>query len=88
MSDTKKIRVVTVSGTCNAGLEEGDVFSLEGLRLRSEGNSKECCIALATLVMNLGRLRVQEGPLYVSCPDPGLGLGGNVIFEVFADGEA
>lgn len=79
MADVKA-EVVRVRGTCNARLEEGDSFLLvRGLR---EGNDKACRTALASILMNVGRLKLQEGPIYVSCPDPGTGKGGNVIFKV------
>lgn len=80
--------VVRVRGVCNAELKEGDPFPLDRESLRRNG--KLCRVALASIIMNVGRLRLLGSPLYVSCPDPGTGKGGNVIFrisEVKSDGD-
>jgi uncharacterized repeat protein (TIGR04076 family) len=82
MSGGRTIRVVAVRGTCNAKLQQGDTFHLNGLRIVPQGNAKSCCVAWASIVANVGRLRFAPGPVYVSCPDPGTGAGGNVTFEL------
>jgi uncharacterized repeat protein (TIGR04076 family) len=83
-----KAEVVTVRGTCNAGLEKGDSFLVGGLRVEAQGNNKPCSVAFATLVMNGGCLRLHDSPIYVCCPDPGTGEGGNVTFKLsFARGD-
>jgi uncharacterized repeat protein (TIGR04076 family) len=77
-----RAEVVRVQGRCNAGLEKGDSLLLSGLRIMPEGGAGACTVAFASLVMNAGRLRLREGSLYVCCPDPGTGEGGNVMFEL------
>jgi uncharacterized repeat protein (TIGR04076 family) len=84
-----RAEVIAVRGTCNAGLEEGDTFHLQGLRVVPLGRDRACNVAFASLVMNAGRLGLRPGPLglragplYVCCPDPGTGEGGNVLFEL------
>lgn len=74
-----RIEVVRVRGTCNAGLREGDTFILRGLDIVPQGAARTCRVALASVIMNAGRVAVESGPIYVSCPDPGTGEGGNVI---------
>lgn len=76
------VEVVRVRGRCNAGFKEGDSFFIEGLHITPKGHKKSCQLALASVSLNLGRLRVQGDPLYISCPDPGTGEGGNVIFKI------
>lgn len=83
-----KAEVVRVRGTCNAALEESDTFLIGGLRVEPQGRDKVCSVAFATLVMNAGRLRLHDSPIYVCCPDPGTGEGGNVTFKLsFARGD-
>jgi uncharacterized repeat protein (TIGR04076 family) len=82
MTDIVWVEVVRVRGRCNADLREGDLFRIEGLHIISEGHKKSCQVAFASLSLNLGRLKVQGDPLYISCPDPGTGEGGNVIFKI------
>ncbi len=82
MSNVRKVEVVAVRGTCNAALEEGDIFLLEGFRIVPQNNEKACSIAFASIMASIGRLKLQEGPLYISCPDPNTGAGGNVIFKL------
>ena len=77
-----RAEVVRVCGICNAAFAEGDVFLVSGLRIGPHQHSKVCNVAFASIVANLGRLRVEGNPLYVSCPDPGTGDGGNVIFRL------
>lgn len=80
--------VVRVRRVCNAGLREGDPFPLDRESPRESG--KVCRVAFASVMMNVGRLRLLGSPLYVSCPDPGTGRGGNVILrirEVKSDGD-
>ena len=81
MADVKA-EVIAVRGTCNAELKEGDTFLIKGLIIVPQGNDKSCSVACASVVMNVGRLRLQEGPVYISCPDPGTGEGGNVLFKL------
>jgi uncharacterized repeat protein (TIGR04076 family) len=76
------VKVITVRGTCNAGLKPHDVFLLENFRVTPHGHNKTCGVACASLVANVGRLKIQPGPVYISCPDPGTGVGGNVLFEL------
>lgn len=77
-----KAEVICVEGTCNADLREGDTFLLEGLRVLPQNHDRVCSLAFASLVMNAGRLKIQEGPIYIACPDPGTGEGGNVMFKL------
>jgi uncharacterized repeat protein (TIGR04076 family) len=81
MPAPRRVEVMAVRGTCNAQLEEGDTFVLQGLRIVPQGHDKACCFAFASIVANLGRLRFQD-PICVSCPDPGTGAGANVIFRL------
>jgi len=76
------LKVVAVRGRCNAGLQVGDTFVLDGWRIVSPNINKLCCVALASIVTNASRWKLQEGGLYMSCPDPAMGEGGNVIFEL------
>ena len=73
---------IAVRGYCNAALEVGDQFILEGLRITPQCGDKSCTLAFASLVNNVGRLRLQQGPICVACPDPGTGEGGNVLFRL------
>lgn len=73
------VQVVRVRGTCNAELKEGEPFSLS---LQPQKSSPTCRTAFASLIMNAGRLKIHEGPIYISCPDPGTGEGGNVLFKL------
>lgn len=76
------VEVIAVRGTCNAELKSHDVFLLENFRVTPHGHNKACGVACASLVANVGRLKIRSGPVYVSCPDPGTGVGGNVLFEL------
>jgi uncharacterized repeat protein (TIGR04076 family) len=76
------VEVIAVKGTCNAELKPHDVFLLKNFRITPQGHNKACGVACASLVANVGRLKIQPGPVYVSCPDPGTGVGGNVLFEL------
>lgn len=87
MSNPKRVKVVSVRGTCNAELEVGDTFLLEGFCFTPQGNDRACGVAFASIMANIGRLKLQEGAVYVSCPDPGTGMGGNVVFELCAGNE-
>lgn len=82
-----RIKVAKISGRCNAAFEIGDTFVLDGWRITPQGNDKACQVAFASVVMNVGRLRLQGGPLFVACPDPGTGEGGNVIFELLEEAQ-
>ena len=77
-----KAEVISVRGTCDAEFKEGDTFFIQGLHIVPQGSTKACNVAFASIVMNVGRLRLQRGPLYICCPDPGTGEGGNVMFEL------
>lgn len=81
MADVKA-EVIAVRGTCNAELKGGDSFLIRGLCIIPRGNAKACSVAFASIVMNVGRLRLQEDPICVCCPDPGTGEGGNVMFKL------
>lgn len=74
-----RIDVARVRGTCNAGLAVGDSFLLRGLQINPEGHGKACPLALYSVMMNVGRLFLEGSPIFVSCPDPGTGAGGNVL---------
>jgi uncharacterized repeat protein (TIGR04076 family) len=77
-----KIEVIAVRGKCNAGLAVGDTFLLDNWRIMSGNADKMCCVALASIVASGCRWKLHEGGLCVSCPDPGAGEGGNVIFRL------
>jgi len=79
-----RVEVIRVRGVCNAGLEEGDSFLIKGLCIIPQGNEKACQVAFASIIANSGRLGVLKGPFYISCPDPGTGEGGNIIFRISA----
>ncbi len=82
MPPARRVEVIAVrGGTCNARLEEGDTFAFEELRFVPQGHDKACYVAFASIVANLGRLKLQN-PIYVSCPDSGTGAGANVIFRL------
>lgn len=82
--NTVTVDIVRVQSTCNAGLEEGAPFPLAKEQL-GEGRPL-CRVALASIVMNVGRLGLLGDPIYISCPDPGTGAGGNVLFRIIAEG--
>jgi uncharacterized repeat protein (TIGR04076 family) len=75
-------KVTAVRGICNAELQLGDLFLLEGLQVTPQGHGRACFIAFASIEANVGRLKLQPKGLFISCPDPGTGQGGNVLFEV------
>jgi uncharacterized repeat protein (TIGR04076 family) len=74
--------VVRVSGTCDAALQAGDSFLVSGTDIHPQCHDRTCASLCAVIVLNAGRLRLAEGPLYVSCPDPGTGEGGNVLVRL------
>ncbi|MHB0886119.1 MAG: hypothetical protein ACYC6I_11755 [Bacillota bacterium] len=81
------VEVVRVTGHCGAGFSVGETFAFDGSRLApTRGEARDCPVIGALLGGNLGRLRPQA-PLYLSCPDPGTGAGGNVLFKVWGGGE-
>jgi uncharacterized repeat protein (TIGR04076 family) len=82
MPSRSRIQVIAVRGVCNAELRAGDMFLLDGFCITPRGHNKTCYVAFASLVANIGRLKLQEGSICVSCPDPGTGMGGNVLFEL------
>lgn len=75
-------RVIAVRGTCNAELQPGDSFLLEGLRITPYEHDRTCMFACASLTANAGRLKLYPQGLCLSCPDPATGQGGNVLFEL------
>jgi uncharacterized repeat protein (TIGR04076 family) len=78
-----RVEVAAVRGTCNAGLVKGDRLDVDLDRLDlPEWRERSCCLAFASIVAGIGRLKLQPDPLFVACPDPGTGAGGNVIFEL------
>jgi uncharacterized repeat protein (TIGR04076 family) len=77
-----RIDVVRICGQCDADFHEGDTFLHEGARLIGTDRGFDCLFAQATIGANLGRLKLERGPIYLSCPDPGTGEGGNVIFRI------
>jgi uncharacterized repeat protein (TIGR04076 family) len=85
MTRTIKAKVVNVQGICNAELQLGDIFFLEALRITPRGHTRECALAYASLTANAGRLAINPQGLCVSCPDPGTGQGGNVIFRLWVE---
>jgi len=85
MTRTIKAQVADIRGTCNAKLQLGDLFLLEELQITPRGHTRECMLAWASLAANVGRLRLEPHGLCVSCPDPGTGQGGNVLFELWIE---
>ena len=79
-----KVDVVKVSGICNAALQESDFFLLDGAGILLQGHNRTCSLLCSSIVLNAGRLRLLKSPLFVSCPDPGTGDGGNVIVRLSA----
>lgn len=77
-----KIEVMRICGKCNAGLEVGNKFLVKDGRIIGEERRFECLAAYTPIVANLGRLKLHDGPIYLSCPDPGTGEGGNVLFRI------
>jgi len=78
----RRIKVVAVIGSCNAGFESGDTFHLDGLRIIPQNSEKICWVAFASIIANASRWKLQNGSGCISCPDPATGIGGNVIFEL------
>jgi uncharacterized repeat protein (TIGR04076 family) len=76
------VKVVRVTGNCNARLEEGHTFLLKGLEIIPQEDAPSCQVAFASIVQNAGRLRLHGARIFVACPDPGTGEGGNVIFQL------
>jgi uncharacterized repeat protein (TIGR04076 family) len=76
-----RIEVVRIHGKCNADFHEGEAFLYNGSQLIGAERGFNCLFAQGTIVTNLGRLKL-ENPIYLSCPDPGAGEGGNVTFRV------
>ena len=77
-----KIKVVRVDGNCTACLEPGDSFILRNWRITAQGHEKTCQVAFASIVQNASRPKTYGCPVYISCPDPGTGEGGNVLFKL------
>ena len=76
-------KVVKVSGKCNAGYKIGDsIFIDRDKSLINKNESDNLCIwALISIASNMCRVDENESIL-TSCPDPGTGRGGNVVFKV------
>jgi len=79
-----KAEIVKVSGMCNASFQEGDVFTITDLNVISQHHQRSCTFLCSSIIMNTGRLRLENKPLYISCQDPGTGEGGNVIVKLSA----
>ena len=77
-----RIEVVRIHGVCNADFHEGETFLYNGSQLIGAERGFDCLFAQGTIVANLGRLKLEKFPIYLSCPDPGTGEGGNVTFRV------
>ncbi|MBN2387444.1 MAG: hypothetical protein JXB85_10515 [Anaerolineales bacterium] len=39
-----KVEVLSVSGTCNAGLQVGDTYHLDNVDLRPQGHNRTCTL--------------------------------------------
>ena len=77
-----RIEIVRTRGKCNADFHEGETFLYKESQLIGTERGFDCLFAQATIVTNLGRLRLEKCPMYLSCPDPGSGEGGNVTFRI------
>jgi len=77
-----RIDVVRARGKCNANFHEGEAFFYKGSQLIGRERGFDCLFAQATVVNNLDRLKLEKGPIHISCPDPGTGEGGNVTFRI------
>ena len=77
-----RIDVVRTLGKCNADFHEGETFFYEGSQLIGTERGFDCLFAQGTIVTNLSWLRLEKRPIYLSCPDPGTGEGGNVTFRI------
>ncbi|HEY47520.1 MAG: hypothetical protein AMJ88_06305 [Anaerolineae bacterium SM23_ 63] len=77
-----RIDVVRTRGHCNADFHEGETFFYNGSQLIGTDRGYNCLFAQGTIVTNLGRLTLMKCPLYLSCPDPGMGEGGSVTFRI------
>ena len=75
--------VVRLKGTCNAGYRSGDkvVVNLDNACIDKKQSDSLCIFALNAILANMSRIR-QQDTILASCPDPGTGLGGNVIFQI------
>jgi uncharacterized repeat protein (TIGR04076 family) len=73
--------VVHVTGKCNAGYQVGDQIVIDhATACIDKGLSDRLCIfALNSILSSMCRLETAK-TLLTSCPDPGTGLGGNVLF--------
>jgi uncharacterized repeat protein (TIGR04076 family) len=77
-----QVEVVRTRGKCNADFHEGETFTYQGSQIISKERGFDCLFAQGTIAINLGRLKLKKGPIYLSCPDPGTGEGGNVTFRI------
>jgi uncharacterized repeat protein (TIGR04076 family) len=77
-----KAEAIRVSGACNAQIREGDTYLVSGTDVLPPSQGRTCSLLAMSIALNAGRLRLGNGPLFVSCPDPGTGDGGNVIVKL------
>jgi uncharacterized repeat protein (TIGR04076 family) len=77
-----RIKVVRIHGKCNANFHEGETFLYNGSQLIGAERGFDCLFAQGTIMTNLGRLTFEKDPIFLSCPDPGSGEGGNVTFRI------
>lgn len=80
--DIIRAKIVQIQGVCNAGLKVGDEFIVKDWEILPCKQENTCSLAFASIVNNAGRVRIYPNPIFISCPDPGTGEGGNVIFEL------
>jgi uncharacterized repeat protein (TIGR04076 family) len=83
------VTATDVRGHCNAGIEVGDKFVLEGANISLEKSNKICGIAFASIypILFAARCGVDlegSGLRGVQCLDPGPSSGGDgtVIFKI------
>jgi uncharacterized repeat protein (TIGR04076 family) len=75
--------VTRVTGTCNAGYEDGDriVVDRDTACIDKDASDGLCIFALGAILSSM--CRIEPGKVaFASCPDPATGLGGNVLFEI------
>lgn len=81
--NTLKAKIVRVQGLCHAGFAVDEEFQITEYQILPCSHSKTCALAFASLVNSLGRMKIENQPILISCPDPGTGEGGNVIFKLY-----
>jgi uncharacterized repeat protein (TIGR04076 family) len=77
-----RIEVIRIHGHCSTDFHKGETFFYKGSQLIGTERDFDCLFAQTTVVTNAGRLRLEKGPIYLSCPDPGTGEGGNVMLRI------